>query len=62
MSAYGYKQTSRGLGQNVRFTPERGHKWLWCGMSAFDPKRTLAQFGDHTRFTSHSAGCGGAFL
>ncbi len=26
MSAYGYKQTSRGLGQNVRFTPESGHR------------------------------------
>ena len=25
MSAFGYKQTSRGLGQNVRFTPKSGH-------------------------------------
>ncbi len=24
---------------NVRFAPESRHKWLWCGMSAFDPKR-----------------------
>ncbi len=26
---------------NVRFAPRSGHKWLWCGMSAFDPKRTF---------------------
>ncbi len=25
MSAYGYKQTSRGQLANVRFTPESGH-------------------------------------
>ena len=25
MSAYGYKQTSRGSRQRVRFTPESGH-------------------------------------
>ncbi len=41
--------------------PKSGHKRLWRGMSAFDPKQTLAQFGDHTGFTSHSAGGGGAF-
>ncbi len=26
---------------DVRFAPNSGHKWLWCRMSAFDPKRTL---------------------
>ncbi len=26
---------------DVRFAPNSGHKWLWRGMSAFDPKRTL---------------------
>ncbi len=45
MSASGYKQTFRGLLANVRFTPNSGHKWLWCGMSAFDPKRTLTTLG-----------------
>ncbi len=25
---------------NVRSTPKSGRKWLWRGMSAFDPKRT----------------------
>ncbi len=25
MSAYGYKRTSGGLGQRVRFAPESGH-------------------------------------
>ncbi len=25
---------------DVRFTPQSGRKWLWRGMSAFDPKRT----------------------
>jgi hypothetical protein len=24
-----------------RFAPESGHKWLWRGMSAYDPKRTF---------------------
>jgi hypothetical protein len=27
---------------NVCFTPKSGHKWLWRGMSAFDPKRTFS--------------------
>ncbi len=27
---------------DVRLAPNSGHKWPWCGMSAFDPKRTLA--------------------
>ncbi len=27
---------------NVRFAPNSGHKWVGRGMSAFDPKRTLA--------------------
>ena len=26
---------------NVRFAPKSGHKWLWLGMSAYDPKRTF---------------------
>ncbi len=26
---------------NVRFAPNSRHKWVWCGMSAYDPKRTL---------------------
>ena len=26
---------------NVRFALNSGHKWLWCGMSAFDPLQTL---------------------
>ncbi len=25
---------------NVCFAPNSGHKWLWRGMSAYDPKRT----------------------
>ncbi len=36
---------------NVRFTPNSGHKWLWRGMSAFDPKRTLVKLGAATRET-----------
>ncbi len=27
---------------DVRLAPESGLKWLWCGMSAFDPKETSA--------------------
>ncbi len=42
MSASGYKQTSRGQLANVCFTPNSGHKCLGRGMSAYDPKRTLA--------------------
>ncbi len=30
---------------DVRFAPNSGHKWLWCGMSAYDPKRTLVMIG-----------------
>ncbi len=45
MSAYGYKRTSRGLGRNVRFTPESGRKWVGHRMSAFDPKRKLMVLG-----------------
>ena len=31
MTAYGYKQTSRGLRQRVRFTPKTGHpRWNVC--------------------------------
>ncbi len=41
MSAYGYKRTYSGQLANVRFTPKSGHKWLWRGMSAYDPKRPL---------------------
>ncbi len=26
---------------NVRLAPNSGHKWLWLGMSAYDPKRAL---------------------
>ena len=26
---------------DVRLAPNSGHKWLWRGMSAFDPKRTF---------------------
>ena len=26
---------------NVCLTPDSGRKWLWCGMSAYDPKRKL---------------------
>ncbi len=26
---------------NVCLTPESRHNWRWCGMSAFDPKRTF---------------------
>ncbi len=40
---------------DVRFAPKSGHKWLWRGMSAFDPKRTLAQLRACAS-TSHSAG------
>ncbi len=27
---------------DVCLTPNSGHKWVWCWMSAYDPKRTLA--------------------
>jgi hypothetical protein len=37
----GYKRTYSGHLANVCFTPNSGHKWLCCGMSAYDPKRTL---------------------
>ena len=30
---------------DVRFAPKSGHKWLWHGMSAYDPKRTLTTLG-----------------
>ncbi len=29
----------------VRFTPESRHKWLWRGMSAFDPNRSYGEAG-----------------
>ncbi len=32
---------------NVRLTPKSGHKWLWRGMSAFDPKRTLVSLATY---------------
>ncbi len=32
----------RGRVVAVLFTPKSRHKWLGCGMSAYDPKRTLA--------------------
>ncbi len=41
MSASGYKQTFRGLHNYVRLAPNRGRKGVWCGMSAYDPPRTL---------------------
>ncbi len=44
MSASDYKQTCGKVRQSVRVAPESGRKWLWCGMSAFDPKRTLLTF------------------
>jgi hypothetical protein len=31
---------------DVRFAPKSGRKWLWCGMSAFDPQATFAQSGE----------------
>ncbi len=34
MSACGYKQTSRGLGQSVRFAPDIGQSGLLCAFSA----------------------------
>ncbi len=27
--------------EKVRFAPNSGRNWVWRGMSAFDPKRTL---------------------
>ncbi len=33
---------SRHCSLDVRCYPKSGHKWLWRGMSAFDPLRTLA--------------------
>ncbi len=36
---------------NVRLAPQSGHKRLWRGMSAFDPKRTfeVADVAPHLR-------------
>ncbi len=34
---------------DVRFAPESRHKWLWRGMSAYDPKRTLSIFAHRYR-------------
>ncbi len=49
MFAYGYKQTSRRIGDDVRFTPESERKWPWCGMSAYSQKRTFTTVPDEPR-------------
>ncbi len=34
----------RAPNANVRLAPNSGHKWLWCGTSAYDPQQTLRVF------------------
>ena len=41
MSAIGEKRTFRGLGFDVRFTPESGHRAGAARESAYDPTRTF---------------------
>ncbi len=39
-----YEERCRGVigyAANVRFAPNSGRKWVWRGMSAYDPKRTF---------------------
>ncbi len=48
----------RAPNANVRFPPRSGHKWVGRGMSAFDSKRTWAQFAQLAALISNSAGMG----
>jgi len=43
MSAFGHKRTFSHTLKYVRFTPECGHSEGSCGMSAYDPKRTMGK-------------------
>ncbi len=46
-SGHSEAQERRGLKKqtfDVRFAPKSGRQWVWRGMSAFDPKRTLTGF------------------
>ncbi len=43
---------------DVRLAPNSRHKWLWRGMSAYDPKRTLPQSVVPVVSISHFAGLG----
>ncbi len=55
MSAYGYKQTSRGLHNYVCLTPESGHSshdaaWAIFRCPLYPQKRTLERVSPNVRF------------